>query len=431
MVRMPHWPIPMGNKPIDLDLSRIKLLLNALGNPQNKLPPIIHVAGTNGKGSTTAFLKAIFQTAGYKVHCYNSPHLIRFNERITILGDEIEDQFLYETLEECRIAEEKEQIKLTFFEGTTAAAFLAFSKVKADVIILEVGLGGRLDATNVISQPAMSIITSIDLDHIDFLGDTLVKIAYEKAGIIKPNFPCVIAPQYPEVMELLLNLAEKNNSTSYAYEYDWVINPGEDKNFIYNSPEKTLTLPAPSLQGAHQYINAGNAITAVLQLKEFNISDKDIEIALTRAVWPARLQRLKEGYILQHLPKEWQIWVDGAHNDAGAHVLSTWLDEQEIIPTYMIFGMTKGRNCQSFLNNFVGKIEYLVGVSIEAEPSSYSGTFVSNEATKIGISSTGCGSIEEALDILTKMEKNQARIIVCGSLYLAGDILYQNQKRRT
>lgn len=431
MVKMPHWPIPLGNKPIDLELSRVKLILDSLGSPQNKLPPVIHVAGTNGKGSTTAFLKAIFQAAGYKVHSYTSPHLVDFNERINIAGTNIDDNLLYEVTEECRIASEKINIHPTFFEATTIAAILAFTKVKADVVILEVGMGGKLDATNIIDKPIMSIITSISLDHIEFLGDTIAKIAYEKAGIIKPNCPCVISQQYPEAMEVLLQVAEANNANSYAYQYDWDISADLDKSTIYESQQKNIILPAPSLLGDHQYLNAGNAITAILNLKQFNITDSHIAQGISNAIWPARLQKLLDGAIINKLPKNWEIWVDGAHNEAGAHVLSVWLDDQPLIPTYMIFGMTKGRNCQQFLSSFVGKIKHLAGVLIEAEPSSYGGEHISNEANKIGIPASNYDSLEEALNSIIKMENSPSRIIVCGSLYLAGDILYQNQKRRS
>jgi dihydrofolate synthase/folylpolyglutamate synthase len=430
MVKMPHWPIPMGYKPIDLELSRVKAILNALDNPQKKLPPVIHIAGTNGKGSTTAFLKSIFQAANYKVHTYTSPHLVEFNERISILGTNIDDNLLYEALEECRFASEKLNIHPTFFEGTTIAAIVAFAKIKADIVLLEVGMGGRLDATNIIDNPIMSIITSISLDHIEFLGETLAKIAYEKAGIIKPNCPCVISQQHPQAMEVLLQVAELNNSQSFVYQYDWIVSADVNKDMIYESQPKNIILPAPSLQGDHQYLNAGNAITAILNLKQFNISDKHIAHGISNSVWPARLQKLLEGTIVSKLPKNWEIWVDGAHNEAAAHVLSIWLDDQPSIPTYMIFGMTKGRNCQQFLSSFIGKIKHLAGVLIEAEPSSYGSEHISSEANKTGIPASNYDSIEEALDSIVKMENSPARIIVCGSLYLAGDILYKNQKRR-
>lgn len=416
MIKMPHWPIPLGRKPIELGLERIKLLLAELGNPQDKLPPVIHITGTNGKGSTTAFTRSIFEAAGYKVHSYTSPHLVCFNERINILGCNIEDNFLYEINEECRIAAEKLKLELTFFEGTTAAAFLAFSRVPADLLLLEVGMGGRLDATNVIERPAMSIITSISLDHVDFLGDDLIKIAYEKAGIIKQDCPCVISQQYKEVAEFIHKITWQRNSPCFSFEYDWMIEPG-----LYRSKKRTIEIGELSLAGVHQYLNAGNAITAAIHLKQFNISDEHIVKGLSSAVWPARLQRLKEGSF--KLPKDWQMWVDGAHNEAGAHVISVWLEDQETMPTYMIFGMTKGRDCQAFLASFVGKIDHLFGVLIESEPSSYNGEFVSNEAKKAGINATSCESIEDAIRKIVSMEKSPARILVCGSLYLAGEVL--------
>lgn len=426
MVKMPHWPIPMGSKPIDLDLSRIKTLLNELGNPEKKIAPVIHVAGTNGKGSTTAFLRAIFQAAGYRVHTYTSPHLVKFNERIGILGVDISDDFLFEVIEECRLAAERISLQTTFFEGTTAAAFLAFSKVKADVVILEVGLGGRLDATNVIDNPIMSIITSISLDHTEYLGDTMVQIALEKAGIIKTNCPCVISQQYEGVMDVLNQVALQLNSPSFSYEYDWISYP-ENNKLIYESKEKKLILPAPNLQGAHQYINVGNAITAAINLKDFHITDEHIVHGITNAVWPARLQKLIDGNIIKNLPKDIEFWVDGAHNEAGSHVLSIWLEEQEKLPTYMIFGMTKGRDCQKFLKAFVGKIEHIAGVLIEAEPSSYGGEFIQAQALNTGFAASAHSTIDEALNYLTKIIKTPARIIACGSLYLAGDILSKNQ----
>ncbi|OYX04063.1 MAG: hypothetical protein B7Z05_08885 [Thiotrichales bacterium 32-46-8] len=340
-------------------------------------------------------MRSILQAAGLRVHTYTSPHLVSFNERIGILGCDIEDNFLYEVLEECRLASEKLAVPVTFFEGTTAAAFLAFSKVEADVIILEVGMGGRLDATNVIKNPIMSIITSISLDHTDFLGDNVVKIAYEKAGIIKPNCPCVISQQYEEVMDLLHEISEQNNSPCYSFEYDWII----DSN-TYESQDRVIKLPKLSLLGVHQYLNAGNAITAAINLQIFNITDEHIIKGLSNAVWPARLQKLNDGKIVRMLPKTWQIWVDGAHNESGAHALSVWLQTQEVMPTYMIFGMTKGRDCNNFLESFTGRIKHLMGVLIEAEPSSYNAEFIRAKGSEMGIASSAADSIEDAIEMI-------------------------------
>lgn len=421
-MKMPHWPVPLGSKPIDLALERIKLLLNELDNPHKKLPPIIHVAGTNGKGSTVAFLKAIFQAAGYKVHTYTSPHLLEFNERINILGNKIDDRFLYETLEKCRIATAKLGIDVTFFEGTTAAAFQAFSEIAADVIILEVGLGGRLDATNVIEECAMSVITNIGFDHMDFLGNTIREIAFEKAGIIKNNCPTVISAQYEEAADIIFKQAQRMNSTTYIFEYDWIIQPG-----LYKSPQREINLPLLSLKGEHQYLNAGNAITAAINIPGFKISDANINHGLSSARWPARLQKVETGVIVNQFPKGTEFWIDGAHNQDAAIVLSEWLKSQEKKPTYMIFGMTRGRDCQSFLKYFTQDLNHLIGVLVENEPSSYGGDHVSKQAQLLGIEASSAENLEQALDMLKPMMKDQARILICGSLFLAAELLKLNK----
>lgn len=428
MVKMPHWPIPLGNKQIDLELSRVKKLLEVLGNPQEKIAPVIHVAGTNGKGSTIAFLKSILNEAGYKVHAYTSPHLIRFNERINILGAEIEDNFLYQVIEKCRFAAEENNIYPTFFEATTVAAILAFSLIKADVVILEVGMGGRLDATNVIENPLCSIITSISYDHVEFLGDTLAKIAFEKAGIIKDNCPCVISGQYPEVNQILFQITSDKNSSSFAYEYDWNLAHDQSGNISYMSKDKNFLMPKLGLVGEHQYMNATTAVTALINLPYFKINDDQLSKGLQKAVWPARLQKLIEGEICKKIPENWEIWVDGAHNDAGAHILDNWLQYENKMPTYIIFGMTKGRNFISFIERFLNKTKLLVTMTIETEPSSYSGEYLAQETAKIGFTSHFAESLEEGLSfIIDNHKEGDARILVCGSLYLAGDILYKNQ----
>lgn len=423
MMKMPHWPVPLGKKPINLGLNRVGLLLEALGNPQKKLPPVVHVAGTNGKGSTVAFTKAIFEAAGYKVHTYTSPHLLTFNERIKILGSDIEDNFLYEVLEECRIATEKLGLEITFFEGTTAAAFLAFSLVPADIVILEVGLGGRLDATNVIEPCAMSVITSIDFDHMDFLGNSLESIAFEKSGIIKPNCPVVVSAQYPEVMEVIFKQSQRMNSPSLIFEYDWLISPG-----LYQSKNRDINLPELSLKGDHQYLNAGNAITVACNIDGFTVKDEDIIKGLKTATWPARLQLFECGEIVKQFNNKIEFWVDGAHNQSAALVLSNWLKEQNsLIPTYLVFGMTRGRDCKAFLAFFDDLIEHVIGVLIENEPSSYSGEYVSTQAKELGFDSSSAENLEQAIEILKKIIDKPCRVLVCGSLYLAGEFIHLNK----
>ena len=428
MFKLPHWPLLNERMSIDLDLSRIKVLLKEIGNPHLKLPPVIHVAGTNGKGSTVAFCRAIFEQAGYKVHAYTSPHLVKFNERIKILGEDIEPGLLYEVIEECRIAAEKISLKTTFFEGTTCAAFLAFSRVPADIVVLETGLGGRLDATNVIDHPLMTIITSVSFDHMDYLGNTITQIAGEKAGIIKKNVPCVISQQYDEGFATLFQKAEQMNADILAFSYDWMVNKEQNK-FIYHSKDVNLILPTPKLVGDHQLINAGNAITAALNCKDFNISHEAIGLALQSVKWPARLQHLTSGPIVDLTNANAEIWVDGAHNEAGAHVLSCWLEEKKL-PTYLIYGTTKNRDCKAFLRMLEKHIKLVVAVPIDAEPLSYSAEYIEKEAKKLDLSTNKAETVEEALAVIAETTQEKCIILITGSLYLAGDVLYKNQKMR-
>lgn len=308
MIYMPHWPKPLGSRPKDFSLDRIKSFLNKLGNPEKKMPPIIHIAGTNGKGSTLAFIRHIMQAAGYKVHAYTSPHLVNFNERIVIAGSYIDDNELYSLLEECRavIAEQP----ITLFEAATIAAFLAFSRHKADITLVEVGMGGRLDATNVIDSPILTIITSIALDHMEYLGPTIEIIAGEKAGIMKPNVPCVIAPQEKSIMNTLEYHAINKKSPLYRGGFEWNCKKKNNK-MVFQSAIQSIEFPLPSLKGDHQIINAGNAIAACSILSGkygFDIGEEDITSGLQCTYWPARLERIKEGNLISLLPKDWQLF---------------------------------------------------------------------------------------------------------------------------
>jgi dihydrofolate synthase / folylpolyglutamate synthase len=429
MVRMPHWPIPLGNKPVDLGLERVRALLEAVGNPHKTLPPIVHFAGTNGKGSSLAFLKAILMQANYKVHTYTSPHLVLFNERINLCGEDISDNFLYEIIEECRIAAESINLKPTFFEGTTVAAFLAFSRIPADILLIETGLGGRLDATNVFDNPALTVLTSISLDHTEFLGDHVTKIAYEKAGIMKRETPCVVSNQYPDVFAVIEKKANEIDVPLIAYEYDWVVEERKQGGFLYKSIGKNLVIDKLSLVGEHQFINAGNAITAALNLLDFNISDEAIIKGLNNTYWPARLQKLKTGAIVNKLPDNWQLWVDGAHNIGGAHILSLWMQHSSV-PIYAIVGITRGRDSTNFLRVFSNYVTFVVGVKVDAEPSSYSAEHMANSAKEAGMASYAADSLQDAIDLVIKEAKTPGIILVCGSLFLAGDLLFKNQGKR-
>ena len=423
MVRMPHWPVPMERQSTKLGLERIAELLKYLGNPQSNTPPIIHVAGTNGKGSTIAFIQAILETAGLKVHVYTSPHLLEYNERIVLAGQKISDSYLYQLLEECRIAADKHDLQVSFFEGTTSAAFLAFSRVKADILLLETGLGGRLDATNIITTPILTIITPISFDHVDMLGDTIAKIAYEKACIMKPNVPCVISLQEQEANDVIEQYANRINAPLVRFEYDFgVIH--ENNQIVFKYDAYQLPSPNLALEGDHQYINAATAISAVKMLKGIKISDDVIRYGLEHAKWPGRLQRITHGTIYNMLPKTWEIWCDGAHNIAGTASVANWLQTKLDMPVFMITGMTKGRDAKKLLRPFMGLVTELIGVSVKSEPLSHSGKLISEAAAGLGFTTTSKDDIEDAILYLTNhVTLNKIRVIITGSLFLVADAL--------
>ena len=424
MVYMPHWPLPLGSRRIDLGLTRVHALLGELGNPHLRIENVIHVAGTNGKGSTIAFLKAILQKSGFTVNTYTSPHLMKFNERIVLNKNEISDDFLYEVCEETRIAAEKASIEPTFFEGTTVAAFLAFAKKPADFLILETGMGGRLDATNIFDKPLITIITTIGLDHQNFLGGTLPQIAYEKAGIIKAGTPCVIANQDHDVSTVLFYMCEKLSSKSYAFEYDFIVRE-EDGNIKYSSQIKDIDQLQPSLLGKHQYVNLASAITAALLINSPQITTKSIQEGVMSTKWMGRLQKLLDGKIVNQYGHKHEIWVDGAHNQLGSHVLALWISEQTK-PVYLIVGITNGRNITDLVSPFIGLVHFIAGVNVHSEPNSYKA-----EEVTAGVQQNGFDSIAfySATDAIKHITENfpPGIIMACGSLYLAGEILFENQ----
>ncbi|MDB2414858.1 bifunctional folylpolyglutamate synthase/dihydrofolate synthase [Rickettsiales bacterium] len=426
MVFMPHWPKMLKNKPIDLGLDRVKSALELMGNPHLKMPPVIHVAGTNGKGSTIAMMAAIFKAAGYKAHIYTSPHLLNFNERITIAGNNISDEYLYQIMEECRLA--TEGVKLTFFEGTTLGAFLAFSKNPADVVLLETGLGGRLDATNVIEKPAMTVITPISLDHTEFLGPNVRIIAGEKAGILKTDTPCISSMQTDEAQEVLERKAQQLNSPLYSFGYDWSVDKTAEGMVFKSKDNEDIQFPLPSLYGDHQILNAGAAIAAIKNLEQFDISNESIAKGLQNIKWPGRLQNIQDGNLASMLPEGWELWLDGAHNLAGAHILSNivskeWQDK----PLYIILGHTRGRDIPAFLSFFKDCTKHLCGILVKTEPSAYKAEDIAKAAEEIGIKSSACDCVEDAINLITSMEDKPARILCCGSLYLISDVLTENK----
>lgn len=436
---MPHWPIPWHNH-IKYDLTRIKLLLSALQNPHLKVPPVIHVAGTNGKGSTSAYLRAIFETAGYKVHSYTSPHLLHFNERITIASEYIDDRYLFNIIEKTKTAAAKVNITPTFFEGTTAAAFLAFAENKADILLLETGMGGRLDSTNVIDNPVATIITPISYDHTEYLGPTLTTIAAEKAGIIKANAPCIISYQAQQVYDLLIDYAIRVKAIPIVYEYDFGIQKQND-SFKFLSHNFTYQFSLPSLPGNHQVINAATAIATCKAItKHFNFSANDIQKGISNTVWPARLEKIDLlqydkifNIIMKHLYKRNidvphnipQIWLDGAHNTGGAQSLSNFIRENLTPPIYLILGMTSNREVKPFLSYFTDIVTQIFTVSVISEPASYDAEKLAAYANSSGIISIPTESLTDA--IISAIKSNQAfvqqngNIIITGSLFLMAD----------
>ncbi len=427
---MPHWPKPIGSRPKDFSLDRIKSFLNKLGNPEKKIPPIIHIAGTNGKGSTLSFIRYIMQAAGYKVHTYTSPHLVNFNERIVVAGTDVDDSELHNSLEECRIAVAEQPI--TLFEATTIAAFLAFARHKADITLVEVGMGGRLDATNVIDNPILTIITSIALDHTEYLGPTVETIAGEKAGIMKPNVPCVIAPQEKSIMNTLEHHAINKKSPLYRGGLEWNCEK-QNNRMVFQSTIQSIEFSLPSLKGDHQIINAGNAIAACSILSGkygFNIGEEDIASGLQSTYWPARLESIKEGNLISLLPKDWQLFLDGAHNNDGARVLAKWVRDNFTEGVYMIFGVTCNRNVAEFLEHLKPYIKLLCAVCVKSEPKATSTDLIREGAHNIGINAIECESISDAISnyILKASIQNVKTILICGSLFLARDLSMENNQ---
>jgi dihydrofolate synthase/folylpolyglutamate synthase len=412
---------------IDLSLDRVHALLRALGNPHRKLPPVIHVAGTNGKGSLVAYLRAILERAGYRVHQYTSPYLVRFNEQIVVSGAEIKDDYLIEIL--SKIAPKLNNHPVTFFEATTIAAFMAFAENPADIVLLETGLGGRLDATNVIKKPALTAIVPISFDHQEFLGGTLMKIAAEKAGIIKCGVPCVLSSQENQSVRVIERVAKKNGAPLISYGKEWKIKLNKN-GFTYQSSHTNLTLPLPNLAGKHQVYNAANAVACIEFLKHFEIDEDDIAYGITHAKWPARLQRLTKGDLQKNLPGNAELWLDGGHNEGAAEILASWVGEAKHTPLYVVCGMLKNKDLSSFIQHLAPYTKGLAAVRVPDQ----SGARVPDEIVEVAknhsigrafSSSSVEGAIKKLVLEAASIGKTY-RILICGSLYLAGHILRNN-----
>jgi len=440
-------------KRIDLSLDRIERLLAALDHPERKLPPVIHVAGTNGKGSTIAFLRAILEAAGKRVHVYSSPHLVRFNERYRLGGQPksdisefgqskkpnsgkpefgcegvlVSDAELSATLEECERANAGAPI--TVFEITTAVGLVLFARHPADVLLMEVGLGGRLDATNVVDHPLATIITPISIDHTDFLGDTLEKIANEKAGILKRGTPAIVAAQARDALAVIERQAAQLNAPLKIAGEDWTATE-ERGRLVYQDEAGLLDLPAPKLYGRHQFENAGLAIAALRAIKPFKIAPAAYEAGMVKADWPARLQRLAAGRLVELAPAGSELWLDGGHNpDGGRAVAAALADLEERVsrPLVLIVGMLASKDCEGFLSNFTGLARRMIAVPVPGAEKGLSAEAVADAARAIGLPATSRDNLIEALDATRKLDLDPPpRILITGSLYLAGEVLREN-----
>ena len=416
-------------KRIDLSLGRIQRLLAALGHPERHLPPVIHVAGTNGKGSTVAFARAILEAAGKRAHVYTSPNLVRLNERFRIartgVGKFVEDDELADVLSECEA--KNGDAPITVFEIETAAAFLLFTRHPADVLLLEVGLGGRLDATNVVDKPLATVITRVSLDHRDFLGDTIEAIAAEKAGILKPGVPAVIASQTREALAVIERQAARVNAPLSIAGENWTATE-ERGRLVYQDDDGLLDLPAPRLYGRHQFENAGTAI-ATLRVGGLKLPAAAFESGMLRVDWPARMQRLSQGRLAPLLPAESELWLDGGHNaDGGRAIAAALADLEERVsrPVILIVGMLSTKDAEGFLHNFTGLARRVITVPIHQDKA-LPPAALADIARDIGIPALARDDVESALVTIGKLELAPApRVLITGSLYLAGEVLDAN-----
>ncbi len=422
-------------KSIDLTLDRMWRLLARLDHPERRLPPVIHVSGTNGKGSLVAYLTAMLEAAGYAVHAYTSPHLVHFSERIRLAradgGGPIAEAHLAAVLEECERL--NGEAPITFFEITTAAALLAFTQTPADVLLLETGLGGRLDATNVVARPALTAVTPISHDHQQFLGSELADIAGEKAGILKPGVPAVIAPQPAEAAEVIAARATALGAPLFRHGGDWRVRLDGDE-ILWEDGKDELRLPTPGLAGTHQIDNAGTAVACARRLSGFTVDMQAIAEGLRRVEWPGRLQRLVAGPLADMAPPRAELWLDGGHNPAAGEALAASLESGLLgngrrRPLYLVVGMLNSKDPEAFLTPLAPLVERAWGVAIPDESASLPAADVAAAACRVGIACRSAPSLEAAFGEITEAASGEppVRILVCGSLYLAGKVLAGNR----
>jgi dihydrofolate synthase/folylpolyglutamate synthase len=405
-------------KIIDLTLDRVWRLLAALGHPERDLPPVIHIAGTNGKGSTQAMIRAGLEAGGKRVHAYTSPHLARFHERIRLAGELISEDALAAVLDECERLNSGQNI--TYFEITTCAALLAFARTPAEYTLLEVGLGGRLDATNVVERPALTIIAPVSLDHQQYLGETLAEIAGEKAGILKRGVPCIVGPQEEEGLEVIEAKAARLGSPLLVHGQHWHV-AEERGRMVYQDETGLLDLPLPTLIGRHQVQNAGMAIAA---LRHLGFGEAECSAAVTEAYWPARLQRLRHGPLVEAAGQA-ELWLDGGHNPAAGEALAEALGRLPARPTHLICGMLNTKDIGGYLRPLAGVATSLHAVSIPGEANTLTAAETLGAAIKAGLNATASDNVIDAVRDIVAIDPS-ARILICGSLYLAGNVLREN-----
>jgi len=405
-------------KIIDLTLDRMHRILAALDHPERRLPPVIHIAGTNGKGSTQAMIRAGLEGAGLTCHAYTSPHLVRFHERIRVAGRLIDEDDLSRTLDRCLAANGPGPI--TYFEITTAAALVAFAETQADYTLLEVGLGGRLDATNVVDRPALCVITPVDLDHQQYLGDTLDQIAAEKAGIVKRGVPVIVGRQPDAALEVIEAQAARLSAPILAHGQHWHVWE-ERGRLIFEDETGLLDLPMPALPGAHQVENAGMALAA---LRALGLGEDACTAAMTRVSWPARMQRLRHGPLLLAAP-EAELWLDGGHNPHAARAIAALLAGMPDRPTHLICGMLNTKDVTGYMAPLAGVARSLHAVSIPGQAATLPAADTARAARAAGLDAQEAESVLAAVQAIIARDAT-ARILICGSLYLAGEILKEN-----
>ncbi|MDZ7629579.1 MAG: folylpolyglutamate synthase/dihydrofolate synthase family protein [Parvularculaceae bacterium] len=407
---------------IDLGLDRVHRILARLGDPHRRLPPVFHVAGTNGKGSTCAYLRAILEASGARVHVFTSPHLVNYRERVVLAGSEISDAAFISAI--TRVDEAAGADDLTLFETITCAAFAAFAETPADFLVLEVGLGGRLDATNVIDKPLAAVVTPIALDHQNFLGDTIAEIAGEKAGIFRRAAPAVVGPQTPEAMAVFERAAARAGAGFFAHGTAWTA-WAENGRLIYQDDIGLSDLSPPRLVGAHQFMNAALAVAAI-RASGLPLTDEVLSAGLTSARWPARLQRLKTGPLVKAIGPRSELWLDGGHNPHAARALASALadfEEKNSRPLILIAGMQESKDAEGFFAAFAGLASTVFTVQAD-HAGARTADDVARAAERAGIPAYPCGSLIEAASLARG--GGAARVLICGSLYLAGEVLRQN-----